>query len=96
MELRSKKELYELWKQVQDLQEDYTAVVRICREKTCKIKPKLGLKLASVVSEKGFLKYINRERSSKQNIGPYLFKKVTRQIGMKKKWHYSTLFCLSL
>lgn len=55
MELRRKKKLYDLWKQGQALQEDYRAMVWR-RHK----KPKLELKLASVVSDKkGFFKYIN-------------------------------------
>ncbi len=50
------------------------AVVRICREKTGKAKAQLQLKLASIVSDnkKGFLKYVNGKRKSKENIGAIL------------------------
>jgi len=70
MELKRKKKLDDLWKQGQASQEDYKAIIRICREKTLKAKPQLELKLANVVSnKKGFSKYINSKRRSKENIG---------------------------
>ena len=71
MELRRKKKLYDLWKQGQTLQEDYRAVVHICREKTQKAEAQLELKLASVVSgnKKGFFKYVTSRRRSKENTG---------------------------
>ncbi|GAB0209165.1 mitochondrial enolase superfamily member 1 [Grus japonensis] len=72
LELRRKKKLYNLWKQGQASQEDYRAVVHIGnREKTRKAKARLELKLASVVSDnkKGFFKYVNSKRRSKENIG---------------------------
>ena len=74
MELKRKKKLYDLWKQGQALQEEYRAVVHICREKTRKAKAQLELKLASVVSnnKKGFFKNINGKRRSKENVGPIL------------------------
>ncbi|KAK4822413.1 hypothetical protein QYF61_015160 [Mycteria americana] len=74
VELKRKKKLYDLWKQGQASQEDYRAVVRICREKTRKAKAELELKLASVVSDnkKGFFKYVNSKRRSKENIGQIL------------------------
>ncbi|KAK4818300.1 LOW QUALITY PROTEIN: hypothetical protein QYF61_010762 [Mycteria americana] len=71
VELKRKKKLYDLWKQGQASQEGYSAVVRICREKTRKAKAPLELKLASVVSDhkKGFFRYVNSKRRSKENIG---------------------------
>ena len=48
VELQRKKELYNLWKQGQALQEDDRDVVHLCREKTRKAKAQLELKLASV------------------------------------------------
>lgn len=49
--------------------ENYRAVVLIRREKTCKAKAQLELNLASVVSDnKGFLKYVNSKKRSKENI----------------------------
>ncbi|GAB0207221.1 mitochondrial enolase superfamily member 1 [Grus japonensis] len=74
MELQKKNKLYDLWKRGQTSQEDYIAVVCMCREKTQKAKAQLELKLASVVSDnkKGFSKYVNSKRRSKENIGPIL------------------------
>ena len=56
------------------MQDDYRAVVHICREKTHKANAELELKLAGVVSgnKKGFFKYINSKKRSKENIGPML------------------------
>jgi len=51
VELKREQKLYDLWKQGQASQEDYRAVVRICREKTQKAKAQPELKLASVVSD---------------------------------------------
>ena len=51
MELRRKKKLYDLWKQDQALQEEYRAVVHLCREKILKAKAQLELKLARVLSD---------------------------------------------
>lgn len=45
----------DLWKQGGSLQQDYRAVVGACRERTGKAKGPLGLKLASVESDKSFL-----------------------------------------
>ncbi|KAK4810867.1 hypothetical protein QYF61_008839 [Mycteria americana] len=76
LELRRKNKLYDLWKQGQDLHEDYRAVDCVCREKTRKAKAQLELKLASAASDnkKGFFKYVNSKRRSKENIGPILVK----------------------
>ncbi|KAK4823199.1 hypothetical protein QYF61_027208 [Mycteria americana] len=70
VELKRKKKLYDLWKQGRASQKDYRAVVRICREKTRKARAQLELKLASVVSDnkRGFFKYVNSKRRSKENI----------------------------
>jgi len=38
LDLKRKKKLYDLWKRGQALQEDYRAVVHICREETRKTK----------------------------------------------------------
>ena len=72
IELKRKKKLYDLWKEGQASQENYRAVVCICREKTGKAKAQLELTSASVVSDnkKGFLKYVNSKRRSKENIAP--------------------------
>ena len=71
IELKRKKKLYDLWKEGQASQENYRAVVCICREKTGKAKAQLELNSASVVSDnkKGFLKYVNSKRRSKENLG---------------------------
>ena len=54
------------------MQEDYRAVLQICREKTQKAKVQLELKLASILSEnkKGFFKYVNSKRRLKNTIRP--------------------------
>ncbi|GAB0179901.1 hypothetical protein GRJ2_000455400 [Grus japonensis] len=74
VELMRIKILYDLWKRGQTLQKDYRAVVCICREKTRMAQVQLDLKLASVASDnkKGFFKYVNSKRRSKENIGPIL------------------------
>lgn len=74
MELRRQKKCHNLWKQGQASQEDYRALVCICREKTCKAKADMQLKLASVRSDDkiGFLKYISRARKSQEIIEPLL------------------------
>ncbi|GAB0208399.1 mitochondrial enolase superfamily member 1 [Grus japonensis] len=78
VELKRKKKLYDLWKRGQASQEDYRAMVHICREKTQKAKAQLELKLASVVSDKkkGFFTYLNNKRRSKENIGLILVEDV--------------------
>ncbi len=70
MELKRKKELYDLWKQGQALQEDYRAVVRTCKEKTRRAKAQLELKLARVVSDnkKGFLSMLMARRGLKKTL----------------------------
>ncbi|KAK4818823.1 hypothetical protein QYF61_019860 [Mycteria americana] len=64
VELKRKKKLYDLWKQGQASQEGYRAMA----------KAQLELKLASVVSDhkKGFFRYVNCKRRSKENVGPIL------------------------
>lgn len=70
-------------------------VVLIYWEKTQKAKVQLELKLASIVSDnkKGFLKYINSKKRSKENTGSILVKD-GHLIGMKKKQEHSMLFLL--
>jgi len=50
-DLRRKKKLYDPWKQGQASQEEYRAMVCLCREKKQKAKVQLELKLAGVVSD---------------------------------------------
>ncbi|GAB0184088.1 mitochondrial enolase superfamily member 1 [Grus japonensis] len=54
--------------------EDYRDAARLCREKICAAKAQLELKLASTVGDnkKGFFKYINNKRKSRENIGSLL------------------------
>ncbi|KAK4806869.1 LOW QUALITY PROTEIN: hypothetical protein QYF61_012590 [Mycteria americana] len=81
VELKRKKKLHDLWKRGQASQEDYRAVVHICREKTRKAKAQLELKLARVVSDnkKGFFKYVITKRRSKENIGLILMGHLTNR-----------------
>ncbi|KAK4810807.1 LOW QUALITY PROTEIN: hypothetical protein QYF61_008779 [Mycteria americana] len=60
-----------LWKQGQATQEDYKDAVHHCQEKIHTTKAQLELKLASTVvdNKKGFLKYVNSKRRTKENIG---------------------------
>jgi len=73
MELEEE-ELHDLWKQGQVLQEEYRAVVCLCREKTRKANAQSELKLVRAVSDnkKGIFKYVNSKRRAKENIGPIL------------------------
>jgi len=99
MELKRKKELCDLWKRGQASQEEYGAVVPLCREKTQKAKAQLQLKLASVVSDnkKVFFKYIHSNRRSKENIGPVLVEDGNLTNGDEEKAEaFNAFFCLSL
>ena len=70
--------MYDPWRQGQASQEEYRAVVRICREKTRKAKAQLELKLAGVVSDnKGFLSMLIARRDLKKTLDRYLLKMVT-------------------
>lgn len=47
LKLRKKWGVYDLWKEGQEIQEEYKAVVRLCREKIRRAKAKLELNLAT-------------------------------------------------
>ncbi|GAB0206466.1 mitochondrial enolase superfamily member 1 [Grus japonensis] len=73
-ELRQKRKVYGHWKQGQTTWEDYRDAVRHCREKIRVVKAQLEFKLDSTVKDnkKGFLKYVNSKRRTRDNIGPLL------------------------
>ena len=93
--LKREKKLYGLWNQDQALQEDYRAVTHICRENTRKAKAQIELKVASVVSDnkKGFLKYGNSKRRSKENVISILDGHLSNR--NEEKAECSMFFCLS-
>ncbi|GAB0206495.1 mitochondrial enolase superfamily member 1 [Grus japonensis] len=74
LELRQKRKVYGHWKQGQTTWEDYRDAVRHCREKIRVVKAQLEFKLDSTVKDnkKGFLKYVNSKRRTRDNIGPLL------------------------
>ncbi|GAB0205816.1 hypothetical protein GRJ2_003047200 [Grus japonensis] len=76
LELRRKKKVYACWKQGQATWEDYRDAARLCREKIRAAKAQLELKLASTVGDnkKGFFKYVNNKRKTRENIGSLLDK----------------------
>ena len=71
LELGWKRKVYGHWKQGQVTGEDYRDAVHHCREKIRATKAQLEFKLASTVKDnkKGFLKYVNRKRRIRDNIG---------------------------
>ncbi|KAK4826152.1 hypothetical protein QYF61_005725 [Mycteria americana] len=74
LELRKKRRVYDLWKKGQATQEDYKAVVRLCREKIRRAKAQLELNLATAIknNKKCFYKYISNKRRAKANLHPLL------------------------
>ncbi|GAB0203202.1 hypothetical protein GRJ2_002785800 [Grus japonensis] len=74
LELRRKKKVYACWKQGQAMREDYRDAARLCGERIRAAKAQLELKLASTVGDnkKGFFKYVNNKRRTRENIGSLL------------------------
>ena len=68
LELR-KKNVYDLWKEGQVMQEDCKDVVRLCRGKISRAKAQLELNLGSVMKDnkKQFYKYISIKSWAKDN-----------------------------
>ncbi|PKU48018.1 rna-directed dna polymerase from mobile element jockey-like [Limosa lapponica baueri] len=54
--------------------EDYKNAIRVCRDEMRKAKASLVLKLARdiMVNRKGFFKYIEGKRKTRENVGPLL------------------------
>jgi len=73
-EIRWKRKISGIWKEVQATWEEYRNVVRACRDATRKAKAHLELSLARDVknNKKGFFKYISSKRKSRDNVGPLL------------------------
>ncbi|GAB0189155.1 mitochondrial enolase superfamily member 1 [Grus japonensis] len=69
--LKGKKEVYRMWKKGLATWEEYRNVVRECRDATRKAKAHLELNLARDVkdNEKGFFKYFDNKRKTRENVG---------------------------
>ncbi|GAB0202805.1 mitochondrial enolase superfamily member 1 [Grus japonensis] len=69
--LKGKKEVYRMWKKGLATWEEYRNVVRVRRDATRKAKAHLELNLARDVKDnkKGFFKYINSKRKTRENVG---------------------------
>ena len=72
--LKGKKKVHEMWKKGLTTWEEYRNVVRACRDATRKAKARLELNLAKVIKDnkKGFFKYVNSKRKTRENVGPLL------------------------
>ncbi|GAB0177889.1 mitochondrial enolase superfamily member 1 [Grus japonensis] len=68
--LKRKKEVYRMWKKGLAIWEEYSNIVRVCRDAVRKAKAHLGLNLARDVKEnkKGFFKYISSKRKTRENV----------------------------
>ncbi|KAJ7408217.1 hypothetical protein BTVI_60447 [Pitangus sulphuratus] len=77
--LKSKQEIHRRWKQGQVTWNEYWEVVRESKNETRKAKACLELNLSKNVKDnkKGFFKYINNKRKTKDNVGPLLSRGVT-------------------
>jgi len=73
-ELRWKRKVHGMWKEVQATWEEHRNVVRACRDATRKAKAHLELKLTRDVknNKKGFFNYISSKRKARHNVGPLL------------------------
>ena len=72
--LKGKKKVHEMWKKCLIAWEEYRNVVRACWDATRKAKARLELNLAKVIKDnkKGFFKYVNSKRKTRENVGPLL------------------------
>ncbi|GAB0177880.1 mitochondrial enolase superfamily member 1 [Grus japonensis] len=98
--LKRKKEVYRMWKKGLAIWEEYSNIVRVCRDAVRKAKAHLGLNLARHVKEnkKGFFKYITSKRKTKENVdmllnevGALVMEDTDREGGVT-----NCLLCLSL
>lgn len=73
-EFRHKNEVYKRWKQGQVIQQEYRATVQGCRDRARKAKAKVKLNLWRNVKDnkKGFYKYVNSKKMTRENVGPLL------------------------
>ena len=69
-----KRKAYKEWRMGFTSKEDYSALVRSCRDQTRKAKAATELQLASGIKDnkKSFFRYVGSRRKSKGNIGPLL------------------------
>jgi len=73
VELRQKRKIYGMWKEGQNIWEEYRNAVKSCRDATRKTKVHLELNLARDVKDnkKGFFKYSSKTKT-RVNVGPLL------------------------
>lgn len=74
LEIGCEKEFYGQWKEGQASWEHWRDVSRPCREEICMARAQLELEPASTVkdNQKGFLRYVNGKRQTRNNIVPLL------------------------
>jgi len=72
--IKRKRMVYEMWKKGLSSWEEYRCVVRACRDATRKAKAHLEMRLAKEIKDnkKGFFKYVNSKRKTRDNVGPLL------------------------
>jgi len=70
-ELKWKKKVYGMWKEIQATWEEYSKVLRVCRGEMRKAKVHVELNLARDVKDnkKGFFNYISSKRKARDNVG---------------------------
>ncbi|KFV01476.1 hypothetical protein N340_10208, partial [Tauraco erythrolophus] len=71
-QLRHKKKAYRGWKQGQVAWEEYREIVRVTRDQVRKAKALIELNLARDIkgNKKGFYRYVNDKKRSRENVGP--------------------------
>uniref|UniRef100_A0A8C3BA48 Reverse transcriptase domain-containing protein n=1 Tax=Cairina moschata TaxID=8855 RepID=A0A8C3BA48_CAIMO len=74
--IKRKRMVYEMWKKSLSYWEEYRCVVRACRDAKRKAKAHLEMRLAKEIKDnkKGFFKYVNSKRKTRDNVGPLLNK----------------------
>ena len=69
--MREKREVYRKWKQGCISWEEYSAAVRVCRDRIRKAKAQMELDLARDVKDnKGFYRYIGRSETGQGECSP--------------------------
>ena len=74
LKLREKRDTYRKWKQGCKSWEEYSAAVRMCRDRIRKDKVQMELNLARYVKDntKGFYRYKGRRRQAKESVPPLM------------------------
>ena len=96
--LKEKKKVHEMWKKNLITWEEYRNVVRACKDATRKAKACLQLNLAKVIKEnkKGFFKYINSKRKTRENVAPQLSERGILVMGDAEKVEILNAFFASV